>query len=248
MHTDLTALITTFLRWYVGDLNGLPERPVPADQAKARPGMQLIECKVCRAESQNKLSGTDAQAPGSANSYQHTITEFPRAYGRNVDSGNDLRADNCGIFGVNTGAKLAEHHLPWGWIDEITGVRLCCNEDGDEHRNCARELFHEDHHRDSQGNTWPQRNHHLLTRLEVGGSVRHLNLFSTQKEAQLSASYDFGNTDCLEWAPQQRAFQHAGKPLLSNQVAYLITFIDVSQIGEEMAIVEGCSVDTHVKP
>jgi len=36
--------------------------------------------------------------------------------------------------------------------------------------------------------------------------------------------------------------------LLSNQVAYLITFIDVSQIGEEMAIVEGCSVDTYVKP
>jgi hypothetical protein len=249
MHTDLTALITTFLRWYVGDLNGLPERPVPSDHVKASPIMQLIECKICHAESQTNPSRAN-QTPSPANSYRHPITDFPPVYGRNVDSGNDLRADNCGIFGVNTGAKLAEHHLPWGWIDEITGARLCCNEDEDERRSCARELFHEGHHRDLRGSIWPQHNHHMLTRLEVDGAMRHLNLYGTREEAQLAASYDLGNTDTLEWTAQQRAFQHSGKPKRSNRVAYLVTFINVGQIGEEIAAVQAArsNVSTYSSP
>jgi hypothetical protein len=236
MDTDLTALVAAFLRWYVGDLSGLPKRPVPANQAEARTGMHLVECKICRAESQKNLSDTGTAT--SSVSYRHSLADFPRAYGRNIDSGNDLRADNCGIFGANTGAKLAEYHLPWGWIDESTGARLCCNEDGNERRSCARELFHENHHKDSQGHPWPQRNHYLLTRLEADSPMRHLGLYGTREEAQFAAAYDLGNKDTLEWTPQQRAFQHGGTPSRSNRVTHLITFIDVSQVGEEIAAVE----------
>jgi hypothetical protein len=238
MHTDLTALTTTFFRWYVGDLNGLPERPMPAKQEKARPGMQLIECKICRADFQKNPSAVN-QKHNHIPPYLHSITKFPRAYGHNVDSGNDVRADNCGAYGVNTGAKLTEYHLPWGWIDEVTGARLCCNEDSNEHWSCARELFHEGPHRDPQGNTWPQHNHYLLTRLEAGGPMRQLNLYRTRDEAQLAASYDFGNTDSLEWQPRQETFQYGGRIRHSGRVAYLITSgIDVSKIGKEIEAVE----------
>jgi hypothetical protein len=208
--------------------------------------MQLIECKICRAEIRKHPSGTD-RTPDSMSSYRHPITDFQRVYGRNVDSGNDLRADNCGTYGVNTAAKLAEHHLTWGWIDEVTGARLCCNEDRDEHRSCARELFHEGHHRDSQGSVWPQRNHYLLTRLEVDGSMRHLNLYGTQGDAQLAASYDLGNTDSLKWEPQEKALQQGGTLSLSERLTYLVTLIDVSHVGEWIASVEA-RLDSSVYP
>jgi hypothetical protein len=237
MDTDLTALITTFFRWYLGDLKELPDRPVLANQEKARPGMQLVECKICRAEFQANLPSADQTLDPLP--YLHPITDFPRAYGRNVDSGNDVRADNCGTYGVNTSAKLAEHHLPWGWIDEATGARLCCNEDRDDHWSCARELFHDGHHRDSQGHEWPQHNHYLLTRMEADGTMRHLNLYTSRQEAQLAASYDLGKKDSLAWTPREKTFQHEGKPQRSNRVAYLVTSgIDVSKVGKDIEAIE----------
>ena len=79
MDTDLTALITTFFRWYVGDLNRLPDRPVPETQEKTRPGMQLVECKICRAEFQANPSSAGQVVDSLP--YLHPITAFPRAYG-----------------------------------------------------------------------------------------------------------------------------------------------------------------------
>lgn len=222
MGTDLNALVTIFLRWYVGDISDLPERPMPRDSKKRKQLMpQAIECKLCRAELLK-----DPTYASRIESYTHPIEEFGRAYGRNVDTGHDVRRDVCEIYGVNTGAKLNEHGLSWGWIDEETGARLCCHEEPQQHRSCARERFHEGDHGDANGNTWHQRNHFLLSRREFDGSIRHLDLYDSQASAESAASYDVGGKS-LEWISQQFGTYHGRLP---DRVAYVITFVDVSNL------------------
>jgi hypothetical protein len=233
-HTDLSALITTLLRWYVGDLNELPERPASDSPTKGERTMQVIECKLCRVELQKHPSYAQ-RASGPITTYAHPIEGFPRAYGRNVDSGNDVRSDNCGRYGVNTGAKLAEHHLSFGWIDEKTGERLCSNEDPERRGSCDRQRFHEGDHKDSTGHAWHQRNHFLLTRVEPdGSSTRHLDLFDTQPNAEVAAFYDIGGK-ALEWILQQGSRHYLGR--LPDRVAYIISFIDVGNVGRWLASV-----------
>jgi hypothetical protein len=222
MGTDLNALVTSFVRWYVGDINDLPERPISKDSKKRKQPMpHTIECKLCRVE----LIRNPSYA-GRIGSFMHPIEDFGRAYGRNVDTGHDVRRDICEIYGVNTGAKLKEHGLPWGWIDEETGARLCCNEEPEQHHACARERFHEGDHMDANGHTWHQRNHFLLSRKERAGSVRHLDLYDSQANAQIAASYDIGGKS-LEWIPQQFGTYHGRLP---DRVAYIITYVDVSDL------------------
>jgi antitoxin component of RelBE/YafQ-DinJ toxin-antitoxin module len=49
MGTDLSSLVTSLLRWYVGDVNELPERPTSANCEDGTPVMNLIiECKSLR--------------------------------------------------------------------------------------------------------------------------------------------------------------------------------------------------------
>jgi hypothetical protein len=230
MGTDLSALITSLLRWYVGDVNELPPRPAPGSHEEGKADMQLmVECKLCRAEVQ--MHPSYANRPDNPiKSHLHRIDNFPRAYGRNIDSGNDVRADNCGIYGVNTGSKLAEHGLSFGWIDEQTGVRLCCNEEPARYHSCARERFHEGDHEDATGHVWHQRSHFLLTHVETDApSARHLDLYDTQANAEIAASRDRGGKK-LEWTSRQGSFSYEGS--LSGKVEYLITFIDVSRVRE----------------
>jgi hypothetical protein len=189
--------------------------------------VQLVECRLCRAE-QHKHPMNTAQVRNAFAEYFHPLEAFPRAYGQNVDNGHGIRADNCGIYGVNTGAKLTEHHLSWGWIDEITGARLCCNEERERYYSCSRERFHKDEHRDAVGHRWPQQNHFLLSRIEVDGSIRHLDLYDTQANAQIAAGHDAGTTDDLEWVTQERTFQYHGR--LEGRPAYLVTYIDVQRV------------------
>lgn len=242
MGLDLSALVTTFLRWYVGDLDELPERPVSRSSGKGQ-AVVLIECKLCRAELQKHPSYAKRTSNPIA-SYLHPLGDFPRAYGTNADNGHDIRNDNCGSYGVNTAAKLAEHHLPWGWIDEQTGVRLCCNENQGPHYSCARERFHEGEHKDASGHAWSQRNHFLLTRVELGGSVTHLDLYDSQANARTAAWYDLGTVDTLEWVPREGSFHYYGR--LPSRLAYVITYIDVSSVrqGLESATVVCAGIPT----
>ncbi len=199
---------------------------------KGGAAMPLVECKLCRANLlRNPPRG--ASAANVREAYAHPVSDFPRAYGTNVDSGNDVRADNCGTYGVNTGAKLAEYHMPWGWIDELTGARLCGNEDSERRSGCCRERFHEDEHKDAVGHAWCQRNHFLLSRVEVDGVITHLDLCGTQMDAQSAAWHDLGARDDLEWIAQERSFQYHGR--LPDRVAYIVTYIDVQHVGEGMA-------------
>jgi hypothetical protein len=230
MGTDLSSLVTSLLRWYVGDLNELPPRPGSANREERKPVMQsMVECKLCHAELQVHPSYAN-RTNDPITTYRHRIEDFPRAYGRNVDSGNDVRADNCGMYGVNTGSKLAEHGLSFGWIDDQTGVRLCCNEEPERRYSCARERFHEGDHKDAVGNLWHQRSHFLLTRIEPDGcSGRHLDLYDSQANAEVAASYDIGGKK-LEWLPRSGSFQYEGA--LSGRLAYVISFIDISRVRE----------------
>ncbi len=189
----------------------------------------MIECKLCRAELQKHPSYSNRPADPIV-TYRHPIADFPRAYGRNVDSGNDVRADNCGTYGVNTGAKLAEHGLAFGWIDEKTGVRLCGNEAPERYQSCARERFHEGDHKDAVGHSWHQRNHFLLTRIEPeGASARHLDLYDTLEAAKIAAGYDLGGAN-LDWLPREGSFHYEGRT--SNRLQYVITLVDVSRVRE----------------
>jgi len=182
---------------------------------------QRIECKLCRAE----LIKNPAY-PDPTRSYMHPIEDFGPAYGRSVDTGHDVRRDVCGIYGANTGAKLKEYGLSWGWIDEETGVRLCCNEEPHQYRSCGRERFHEGDHMDANRNSWHQRNHFLLSRKDSDGPVKHLDLYDSQASAQKAASCDIGGRS-LEWMPQQFGTYHGR---LSDRVAYVITYVDVSDL------------------
>ncbi|SRR6266487_137420 len=228
MATDLNTLVTDFMRWYVGDINELPGRPTSRiPKPESQPMSQTIECKLCRAERLRHPPFSNLTSDPISD-YMHPIEDFGRAYGRNVDSGNDVRSDVCEIYGVNTGPKLKEHGLSWGWLDEETGVRLCCDEEPDLHYSCSRQKFHEGDHRDANGSTWHQCNHFLLSRIEIDGSVRHLGLYSTQPNARVAAFYDFGEKEMEEWMPLEKSFHYLGR--LSDRVAYVVTYIDVGDV------------------
>lgn len=234
MGTDLSALVTTLLRWYVGDLDGLPERPISRNPKRGRVAVGQIECKLCRAELQKHPSY--ARRPDSPiTTYMHPIDEFPRVYGHCLDTDHDVRADYCDTYGVNTGAKLTEHHLWFGWIDEETGERLCSNEDPGRRGTCDRLRFHDGDHKDSTGHTWHQRNHFLLTRVEPdGSSIRHLDLFETQANAQIAAFYDLGGKE-MDWRPRDGSRRYSG--MLPDRLAYIISYIDVGNVAEWLASV-----------
>lgn len=232
--TDLSGLITTLLRWYVGDLNELPERPAFARDKESDQTMPKVECKLCRVE----LLRYPSQARRSRNPIieaVHPLDAFPRAYGHSIDTGHDIRADNCGMYGVNTGAKLAEHRLSFGWIDELTGERLCANEDPERRGSCGRLRFHEGDHQDSTRHVWHQRNHYLLTRVESDGApLKHVDLFDTRTTAEKAAFFDSGCKK-IDWAPLEGGWHYLGD--LSNRPAYVVTYIDVSRVGEWLASV-----------
>jgi hypothetical protein len=189
----------------------------------------IIECGLCRVDLQKHQSSAARRAGHPATMFSHPIDQFPRAYGRNVDNGNDIRLDNCGIYGINTGTKLQENGLPWGWIDGETGIRLCGSEELESHFSCGRERFHEGDHQDSVGHEWHQRKHFLLTRAPYGGSAaKHLDLYDTQAKAEVAASYDLGGKPLTWVLNENRAGQYFG--VLPDSLAYMITFIDVSNV------------------
>ncbi len=233
-NTDLSSLITTLLRWYVGDLHELPERPVSGPNAESEQGMPQVECKLCRVELLRHPSYA-RRSIHPITSYMHPLDKFPRAYGHSVDTGHDIRADNCGRYGVNTGAKLAEHHVPFGWIDEITGERLCSNEDPERRGTCDRLRFHEGDHRDSTAHRWHQRDHFLLTRAASNASaLKHAELYDTRTSAEEAAFFDSGRKE-MSWTPLQGSMHYLGT--ISDQLAYVITYIDVSNVQEWLASV-----------
>lgn len=61
---------------------------------------------------------------------------------------------------------------------------------------------------------------------QADGSVRHLDLYDTQANAQLAAGCDLGGK-ALEWMPQEFG-KHPGR--LPDRVAYTVTYVDVGDV------------------